>query len=234
MMAVIDAFVQGDSRGVANVFTSLGVISRHTDLALLRLDIDRLVARYNPHGVAKFSLSHSMEELLGLMIKHKVRVPSAFASLLRALITAEGVSLLIDPSFDESEIALEVARRMRRDTLRPESLWQSMQDQGREWVHYLREIPRQVSDLLLRTQVGGNRLQIELLKIDKPLHRLDIMVNRLVFAIVVAALIMASTNILTSESSATGAVNTVAWVTTVFSILMGVWLLYSVIRSGRL
>ncbi len=95
-------------------------------------------------------------------------------------------------------------------------------------------LPRQLSELLLRAQSGGMKLKVDVSTTEKPLRRLSTMVNRLAFSLIVAAIIIASAQVLSSEH-AIGLISTpVAVVFAVIGAFMGLWLLYSIIRSGRL
>jgi hypothetical protein len=70
--------------------------------------------------------------------------------------------------------------------------------------------------------------------LDWPLHRLDLMINRIAFAIVVAAIIGSSTTLVTNEGIAGGLGD---WLTFIYlgaGIVLGGWLLFSILRSGRL
>ncbi len=69
---------------------------------------------------------------------------------------------------------------------------------------------------------------------DRPLRKLDTMVNRLAFSIIVAAMIMASAMILSSEQALTTLGNPATIALTAVGTGMGLWLLYSILRSGRL
>jgi len=62
------------------------------------------------------------------------------------------------------------------------------------------------------------------------------MVNRLSFAIVVAAVIVASAMIFTSNATAalSGPSRVLSIAYLVVGVVMGGWLLYSILRSGRL
>jgi ubiquinone biosynthesis protein len=73
--------------------------------------------------------------------------------------------------------------------------------------------------------------------IERIMHRFDAMINRLSFAVVVAAIILSSAIIFTSElvlltETGPGRYLSIAYV--VAGVIMGAWLLYSIVRSGRL
>ncbi len=146
----------------------------------------------------------------------------------------QGVCLTLDPKFDAWTAAGQAVRELLRQRMRPHEMFALLQSSLREWGYYARALPRQLSDLILRTQSGGTRVRLELEHLDRPLHRLDIMINRLSFAVVIGAIIIGSANILASEKATALISNPVAVGFAAFGGLMGLWLLYSIFRSGRL
>jgi ubiquinone biosynthesis protein len=213
---------------------ALGAVSPRTSLTSLRLDVDKAVARFAPVGFAPFALSEALDSLLGLLVKHHVRMPATFASLLRALVITQGVAYQLDPQFDAWSFTADAVRRETWERLAPHQIFATLQSSMREWTHYLKLLPRQVSDLLLTTQAGGTQVRLEWEHADRYLHRLDIMVNRLSFAVVVAAIIIGSATILSSARASAAVGSPFAVGFAVVGAGMGLWLLYSVLRSGRL
>lgn len=234
MVAMLQALLEGDSRGVVNVLTAVGVISPRTDLPSLRLDVDKLVARYTPDVSSPLSLAEAMDVLLGLLVKHSIRVPATFASLVRALIITEGVCLQLDPHFKAREVSREAVNELVHERLRPRHLFSDLSSLAREWHHHLCTLPRQISDLLLQAQAGGTKLRVEIDQLNKPLHRLDVMVNRLAFAIVVAAMVLAAAVMISSEQAVVMLGTPLALAFGGIGVFMGLWLFYSILRSGRL
>lgn len=234
MLTLLQALMEGDSRGVVNVLTAVGVVSARTELPALRLDIDKMMARFAPSRSGGFALAETLDALSGLLLRHSIRVPATFASLMRAITIAMDVCVALDPNFDAWAATAEALKSMVKHRLRPNQIYAQVQGSVREWLFYARNLPRQLSDLLLRTQSGGTRVRLDIEQMDRLLHRSDIMVNRLSFAVVVAAIIVGSSNIIASEQAASGFSEQVAVGFAVAGGVMGLGLLYSIIRSGRL
>ena len=193
-----------------------------------------MVARFAPTRMGGFAFAEALDTLFGLLVKHGMKVPATFASLLRAIMITQGVCLLLDPQFDAWTATGEAVRAVTRQRLRPHEIFSVVQGSLREWGYYAKTLPRQLSDLLLRTQAGGTRVRLELEHMDRLLHRSDIMVNRLSFALVVGAIIVGSASILASERATAAIGNPVAVLFAAAGAFMGLWLLISIFRSGRL
>ena len=79
---------------------------------------------------------------------------------------------------------------------------------------------------------GRTRLNLEILNWDKKSIEVNKMVNRIVFAIIIAALILATAFIVVSATSP-GLVK-LSFLIFIGAGLMGLWLLISIIKSGNL
>jgi bacteriorhodopsin len=65
------------------------------------------------------------------------------------------------------------------------------------------------------------------------MHRLDVMFNRLAWSIVVAAMILAAAIWLQTQAVSLPLQQTAVFVM-LMGVLAGLWLLYSIVRSGRM
>jgi ubiquinone biosynthesis protein len=115
-----------------------------------------------------------------------------FYLLFKALITLEGVGLMLDPDFN---LPLEIkpyALRLMRENPRlkylPFDVYFSLLDAGT----LLKDLPFEIKDLMRMVKEGETRIQFEHRGLDSLGKRLDQMVNRMIFAIVLAALIIGS------------------------------------------
>jgi ubiquinone biosynthesis protein len=155
--------------------------------------------------------------------------------MLKALILAEASCLTLDPEFDFREAAQPIAQELGTRLSSPREIAEDLLRLARELRRYLGALPRQISQLLARTDAGHLKLRFEWDEIDRPLHRLDVIANRLSFSLVISAIILASALLLQSESRLTiGGFPLPGVVGLGIGSVMGLWLLYSILRSGRL
>ena len=140
----------------------------------------------------------------------------------------------MDPQFDLRRAAESTAELIYREWFSPKRLLSEVFGAARELRRYGLKLPRQLSHVMSQGLAGGLTLKLEHVELDKTTHRVDVMVNRLAFAVVVAAMIIAAA-VIFSSGSAEGVVGlplSIAYVAG--GVIMGAWLLYSIVRSGRL
>jgi ubiquinone biosynthesis protein len=85
-----------------------------------------------------------------------------------------------------------------------------------------------------RLQVGEVTLGIDLRQLTQIIAKFDSMINRLAFSIVVAALILGSAVVIhggATEWNFLGLQLPIAHISFVLAVIMGIWLLISIVRS---
>ena len=232
LMAVIDH----DAQGVFDQVVVIGTISEDTNLQDLDASMEKLISHYGQRLGASGQLGEMLEEIMGIVFEHRIRMPAIFPQLTRALAVTEGVCLSLNPDFDFETSARTTAEIVYREWFSPRRLFDDVVDIMRQFRRYSQRIPRQTSNLLAQGLAGGLSVKIRPHGWDKILHRWDEMVNRLSFSVVVASIILSSAIIFTSDIELTqagpGRILSIAYV--IAGIVMGGWLLYSIVKSGRM
>ncbi len=228
------AVLEGDGTAICDHMIGIGVITDETNLQELQADVERLLGRYGRAKTSQGMLTEMLDQMMVQTLKHRIRMPASFPQLVRALVVTEGVCLEVDPDFDFREAADKTAEVVMRQWLSPLHLAEQLMDAVRQLQRYGMQLPRQVSHVLSQALAGGLKTKIEYVGLERPMHRVDVMVNRLAFALVVAAIIVSSAVMFSSEAvtQLIGVPLSVAYV--VLGVLMAGWLLYSILRSGRL
>lgn len=234
MVRMLQALLEEDSAEVCDQILKIGSASETTDLQRLRLDLSRIMARYSGVRTSEVGLGEALEQMLGVIFRHRIRMPSIFPSVLRAMMLTDGNCRLLDPHFDFRVPAREISREVLRERARPQNLLRELWHSLRDLQRFGLLVPRQLSEVLSKAQAGGLKVKFEVEHMDDSLRRIDVMFNRLAFALVVAAMIIGSSVILASDR-AVGLLSTPGAVAYgLIGAFMGLYLLYSILTSGRL
>jgi ubiquinone biosynthesis protein len=234
---LLTAVLDQDAQGVFDQVVVIGSISEDTNLQDLEADMEKLISHYGERLSSSGQLGEMLEEIMGIIFEHRIRMPSIFPQLTRALAVTEGVCIELNPDFDFESAARTTAEIVHRDWFSPRRLWEEALDGVRQLKRYSLRLPRQVSNVLAQGLAGGLTLRVKPIGIERVLHRFDAMINRLSFAVVVAAIILSSAIIFTSERvlvAEGGPARYLSIAYVVGGVIMGAWLLYSIVRSGRL
>lgn len=234
LVYMLFALIDGNAEDVADQVLAIGVSTDRTDTIALRADINRHTAGFHAVSTADLSIGDALEELLRLLFHHHIVMPPIFAQIVRALVLTEAECRALDPRFDFREVARTVVNDTLLQLTRPRRAATELFRMGRSLHHHAMELPRQLLALMRKTDAGGLKVKLEYADLDRPMHRLDTMFNRLAASILVAAMILAPALWVQVEIGGQRPLWHPAYVLLVVGFTLGMWLLASIIRSGRL
>jgi len=235
LMALLLAALEEDPQEITDQLLLLGVVSDATDVPQLTADVGRMISYYaGLRSSAQVGLGELLDQMLSLVLRHRVRMPAALAAIAKALMVTEGVCLQLDGEFDAQQVVRQEAGLLLWERLKPQRLARDLSRVLRSYYRYALLLPRQINQVLQRLQGGGVRVRLAHENMEQSLHRLDLMINRLAFAIVVAAIIVSSTNLVMNIQTGGMLGEWLIWGYLLAGIVLGAWLLFSILRSGRL
>ena len=202
------------------------------------LDVAGLSARIDAfidavHGMPLKSLDFTAMtlDLLAILRGYDLALPPDLAMLIKAFVSLEGMGRQLDPDFDMMAAAAPVIERLMRQKYSPRELGRRARGGLADGFDLMTALPGDLRKLLALAQKGRLKLGIDVERIDDILDRFDRAVTRLTIGIVIAALTVGSSIVLT----ATG--NEIPIALSVFAMLGffgavagGIWLLYSIWR----
>ena len=235
LMALLMAALNDDAQEVADYLLILGAVGERTDTQELATDIGRMLSYYSAfQSSAQVGLGHLLDQLLGMVLRHGVRMQPSLAAIAKSLVVVEGICLRLDPKFDSQSLVRQEVQTLLLQRFTPQRLLNDFIRVVRSTNRYAALLPRQINQVLARMQGGGLRIRMVHENLDQPLHRLDLMINRIAFALVVSAVIMSSTNLVTASTGASPLGRWMMVIYLVIGLVLGGWLLFSILRSGRL
>jgi ubiquinone biosynthesis protein len=167
-----------------------------------------------------------------LIYEMNLHLPSRYVLLDKAIATLGSVGAELYPDFNVFEVAKPYARELMVQRFSPGRLARDARNEARDLARVLRLMPRQFHDLLESLRNGQIEVRLARDELDLALRHLDVALNRLVIALVVAAGLIGSSFL---AAAATGpGLQVLAGLGFGLSFLLGVWLMWGVIRHGRL
>jgi ubiquinone biosynthesis protein len=244
---------QGDIEALSRLF--IAVIQRDASAALRGLerlgvgyateirddlvrDLREFLNKYSGLSVGEVTLGQALSELIALARRYRLRMPPVFPLLTKALVTAEGLARSIDPTINVYEVARPYAQRLLTERYRPKNVVDVVEERAMEYARYAEEIPGQVSLILTEFADGEIEVQLEHGGLDELLSSVDVLANRVVFAIVTAALFVGSAmlgafDVAGPDVPLTGA-PLISVLGFTISLVQSAILLTIIFRSGRL
>ncbi|UCV17732.1 ABC1 kinase family protein [Ferribacterium limneticum] len=205
------------------------------DEAGLILEIQTFVDQY--HGVAlkQLKLGAMLSDLVDILRQHQLALPTDLSLLVKAFISLEGMGRELDPEFDMAGAALSLLERAMRARYTPAAILKRSWHTASEAIALIAGLPQDISRLLRAARRGRLEIHIDISHLKRVGNQLDSAANRLVIGIVVAALIIGSSIVMTVPGGPTLLGLPVFGLLGFFgAVVGGVWLLLSIWKTGRM
>lgn len=208
--------------------------SEETVSDALREDITEFIDHY--HGVAleKLDMGKMIGEITGVLRQHQLVLPSDLVLMLKAFITMEGMGRSLDPSFDMAGEAAPVIEEVLKTHYSPANVARRMQQSVSDSLKMIGSLPSDLSRLMRAIRRGRIEVHLDVRSLKDVGNKLDRAASRLTLGVVTAALIIGSAIVLNVQSDREAfGLPLFGLLGFVAAALGGVWLLFSIWRSGR-
>jgi ubiquinone biosynthesis protein len=228
--------MDSDIPGIKRSLRRLGVQwSLSADEAVTQA-IEEGFSRYFGMSSKNVDMSSLLHQVFDIVYTLHLHLPSRFLLLDKTLLTMEGVVKQLYPELDIFEMGGTYADELKRRRLNPQTLAGRAQRYAAEFAQVLQDYPLQVHDLLDEMRAGELEIKFRHTGLENVTHRLDVITNRLVMALITIAIGVTSTAVAIFVNGGPHVGGLSVWGVPGFalSLFFGVWLIYAIIRSGRL
>ncbi|MDQ4105753.1 MAG: AarF/ABC1/UbiB kinase family protein [Actinomycetota bacterium] len=186
------AVIQRDAGAALRGLEGLGVRYNVEVRPDLIQDLRDFLHKYSGLSVGEVTLGQALSELISLVRRYRLQMPPVFPLLIKALVTAEGISRSIDPSLNVYEVARPYAQRLLHERYAPDVLLETARERTLEYTRYLEDYPEQLRQFLTELEDGEVEVRLKHQGLDELVGEVDVLANRLVFAVVTGALLIGS------------------------------------------
>lgn len=195
-----------------------------------------LYYRYYGASVREIDPIQVIREAFNLIYSMNLQLPTRFVLLDKAIATLGAVGVDLYPEFNVFEVAQPYARALMLERFTPARLASRAQKEGRELLGIAHDLPYQIHDVLQEMRDGQIEVGFVHKGLDEFMHKLDVAINRVVVALVVAGGLLGSSliGIFATDGPQIFGVHFLSVIGFLVSGMLGAWLLIGVLRSGRL
>lgn len=199
-------------------------------------ELHAVYSRYYGSSLREIDPLQLIREAFGLVYEMNLRLPTRFVLLDKAIATIGAVGIELYPDFNVFEVAKPYARSLMLERFTPRRIAGRARRESLALAQMASELPYQLHDTL--EQLRGGEIEFGFVHkgLDEFMHKLDVLANRLVIALVTTGGLIGSS--LIGIFAKTGphilGLNIVSALGFVASGVLGVWLLWGVVRSGRI
>jgi ubiquinone biosynthesis protein len=199
-------------------------------------ELRAIFERYYGASLAEIDPVQVIREAFALIYRMHLTLPTRFVVLDRAIATLGSVGAELYPEFNVFEVAKPYARELMIERFTPQRVAFRMQSEVRNYAGMMLELPYQVHDVLQEVRDGQIEVGFRHEGLESLIHRMDTAFNRIGVAMVAVG--GAATSGILAATVDRGpmllGIPLLAAIGLMLSTILSIWLVWGVLRSGRL
>jgi ubiquinone biosynthesis protein len=240
-------YAEHDYDMVMDALEAAGLLGKPArDLDALRRDLMEISEPFYGRSLQSVSVREVYDQVIALVLTHQLRLPRNLLLLLKTFIQAEALGKILHSDANILEVTRPYAEKLVQQGYDTHKLFKTIGRETRTLGQYARRMPRYVNDILRQAAKGEYHLEFRHKGFEQFDRKLERGINRLTVGAVISASTIAASLILNSSQkilefklpffghptlSVTAALGITGYV---IATVLGIWLILSIFRSGRL
>jgi len=237
LIVLVYAGVNNEIDVVIDTLADMDALGAETNRRYLQRDVQAFFHKYHGLPLKRLDPATLVTEFSEVARRNDVVVPRDMLMLFKSLGVIAGVTARLDPELDVLELLTPRLKRTLAEMFSPANVARGTVKAGWHMLSIVRRAPRQLRDALRKMGTGEWRLNLRHENIDRLISELDRSSNRLSFAIVIAAIIIGSSVVVSADPDLTllnVRVQHFGIIGYVLAGVLGLGLSWAIFRSGRL
>lgn len=234
-LGIAMAIERTDADILVDELLAAGIYTHGIDRKSLTRDFERLFDKYTGASLRTLSASEVVSEIMTIVLRHGLQLPGELVAMTRAVTISAGTGSQLYPAFNLLEFSAPYVNEFWRTERSPGNMLPRVGQAAIDGFELSLNLPRRLMRLLGQIERGQLEVGVNSDLIREVLSQLQKMTNRMALAMILAAVIIALSLVLAVfQSSVWQNLGEVIFgFALVSSILFGIWLVLSIIRSGR-
>jgi ubiquinone biosynthesis protein len=240
-------YAERDYDLVMEALLASGVLpSEGVDLACFRRDLKDISEPFYGRSLQTISVRDVYDQVMQLVSKYQIHLPRNLLLLFKTLIQTEALGKTLGSDASILTVMKPYARQLLQKGYESRKILRNMGQELRNTGNYLKTAPKLIHDILKQTATGRQVVALRHTGFDQMNQKFERSVNRLVIGLIVSASTIAAALILNSDQtviqfqvrllgyqslSLTAVLGVVGYC---IATVLGLWLIISIFRSGKL
>ncbi len=235
LIELIQAIIQRDTDTLLRLIPYL-TADAPSDMNLNRLETDLLDLIDSHYGLSlkDIQVGELVLSLMNLLNEHRLRIRSDFALLSRAMLALEGLGKELAPDFNLMEEAGVLIVELVKERWSVKALSQDFRSQGLNLYDLIQDLPSRLKAFFRKIDKGDMTFTFKHTGLSVLNNTLERISNRVTFGIIIAALIVGSSMIITTGVKPLlfgfPALGVVGYLV---SGILGLWLIVNILRKKK-
>ena len=224
-----------DTDKLVSVIMSIGIKKELTDRNKLYEDVELFLSNYLFTSLKNIKISVLITEIFKCAKNNNITLPRDLILLVKSLIIVEGLVAEIAPDIEILDIAVPFVKNNNEFYFLKNFDLENILIDSCNFTKNFFKLPMKTVELIDSILNGRAKIQLKFNKIDDSFNQLNKMVNRLSISLILCAMIISSSLILNPNiGPKIHAVPLLHVINFLFFIVIGITLIISIIKSGKL
>jgi ubiquinone biosynthesis protein len=232
---IVLAIVQRNPDKAARHILRLNTSEVDVNVDYFKSDIAYLIENYAGRPLKDINLGHILNEAFYIAANYHIKLPPDLVLLGKAIFTMEATGRLLYPGFDMVSASEGLAKKFLLKRMNPSHIIDRIEKVANDLMYLLKDLPDDLQVFFKKISKGRFKMEFQHRGLETFISEMDKSSNRLSFGIIVAALIIGSSLITLSDKGPhIMGMPLLGMLGFVIAGLLGLWLIFGIMRSGKL
>ena len=224
-----------DTRRLVRVFQNHELLADNIRPAALETELSLFLHRYHGVALAKLNMRSLLAETYRIITTHHIKFPPELLMLGKALGTYEELACSLNPNYDFITALMPSIEKLSTRKFDPRNIVSELGQYVVDLRDLIINVPFELRRITRNLRKGELSIALEHKGLERLITELEKASNRIAFAMIIAAIIVGSSLIMTRQSGMTvygiPILGVVGFIT---AGILGIWLVIAILRSGKL
>ena len=232
---ILNGIVNQDVDRIIRVFFNMGIIEDNQNIRELKIDLSEMIGTYYRLELQYIEIEQIVDDITQLVNRYKIRLPKTLFLMIKSMYLMEGIARDLYPEINMIEIGKPYIKSFMMKRWSPNRIFDKLSLFLADIRDLMETSPTNLKRIMLKLRQGDFSLTLHHEELTKFIHMLDKASNRISFSLIIAALIIASSVMVNFGKGPTiFGIPAIGLIGYVIATIMGLWLVISIIRSGRM
>jgi ubiquinone biosynthesis protein len=234
LIDLLKSVVDKDGEALVHALLRIAFAEKSVDQRGLERELLDILDSYYAVPIKDMNVGQLLMAITELLRANGLTLPPDLVIMIKALVSAEGTARRIYPDLTVVLEAKEQISSLAVERFKPESLWRSFRFSLSQFFNLQKALPRRMEEILNKADRGELTFGFRHENLAGLRNTLENVSNRLTFGIIIAAMIIGSSMIITTGigplSFGFPALGVIGYL---ISALLGLWLIFNMIRQRK-
>ena len=198
--SMLVALGKEDYERLAYEYVDLAPFSDQVNIDLFAKELRQMIAPYYGLTLKNVNLGKLLMNSSSIAARHHLMVPTELMLFFKSIVAIEGMGRRIDKNFDFLHHSLEFAAELIKTQYDPHRMMNDMTQVARESKNFINALPRQLNFFIRKLNSPHHSFRMDIKGLDDVKKAIEVSFNLLFLGVIIAALILSASLILTSHA----------------------------------